>query len=86
MRACGRYKKEILALGSAARLAELEKRRAGLASPAQFIYDEMLAETMSAKVEHLPSRKNETTNSAYDITRAIDHCIASGKVIANLQL
>ena len=86
MKACGRYKKAVLALGVAGRLAELEKRRAGLASPAQYIYDEMLAETMAAKVEHLPSRKNETTNTAFDITRAIDHCIASGKVLANLQL
>ena len=85
-RPCGRYKNSVLALGSAAKLVELERRRAGLASPAQFIYDEMLAETMAAKVEHLPSRKNETTNTLFDITRFIDQCIASGKVSTNLQL
>ena len=46
----------------------------------------MLAETMGAKFEHLPSRKNETTNTLFEITRSIDRCIASGKVITNLQL
>ena len=85
MHACGRYKREVEKLGLAAKLAELVCRRAGLRSPAQCLYDELLAETMHAEFEHLPSRKNETRYTLSDITHRIDECIAGGKVIARLQ-
>eukprot|EP00966_Prymnesium_polylepis_P332777 7388256-Prymnesium_polylepis.1 len=49
MKAVGRYSKEVEAGGTAAKLAELERRRAIMNSPAQTIMEELMMDTFEAK-------------------------------------
>ena len=78
--ACGKYK---AGMSPEEEEAELRKRRASIASPAQKVVEEFRMEAMESTTEHLPSKKHETRWSLKEIELKIDDLIEKDMTILN---
>ena len=84
LHAAGRYSEDTLAGGEEDRQRELAKRRAGVRSTEQAVYDELCMESWNAEYEFLPCRKR-THNHQYtmrEVHKLLDRAIHEGRVMA----
>ena len=83
LKPAGRYTKEVEAAGALAKLAELERRRAVMKSPAQTIVEEFSLETFESK--YGISTKDKESLALREICLRIDEGIAAGRVVTHAQ-